>query len=113
MVLRTFPRRVRCEAASAIAESGRQSNKQARIIKTRRTVLKLKALPNGCNQKHRGKEDCDAHVLISGLSRFRALLCHLRSFLVQTKELLVLCVVIVRHEDRTRRRLRVVERVGL
>jgi hypothetical protein len=35
----------------------------------------------------------------------------LRSFFIQVKELLVLGVVIVGHEDRARRRLRVVERI--
>src|SRR5438876_8932782 len=74
--------------------------------------LKAKALSNGRNQKHGGQQDRDAHVLVSGLSGFCTSFCHLRSFLVQTKELLVLGVVVVGHEDRARRRLRVVERIG-
>src|SRR5205814_7163061 len=38
---------------------------------------------------------------------------NLRSFFIQAKELLVLGVVILGHEDRARGRLRVVKRIGL
>jgi len=53
----------------------------------------MKTLSNGRNQKHCGQEDRYAHVLVSGLPGFCTLVGHLHSFLVQTKELLVLGVV--------------------
>src|SRR4029453_6959369 len=49
------------------------------------------------------------HVLVSGLSGFCALVSHFCSLFRQNQKLLVLGVVVVGHEDRARRRLRVVE----
>src|SRR5437870_9749853 len=71
----------------------------------------MKALPNGRNQKHGGRKNRNAHVIVSCLSRFCTSVCYLRSLLIQTKKLLVLGVVVLGHEDRTGRRLGVVERV--
>src|SRR5439155_17034778 len=72
----------------------------------------MKALSNCGNQEHSSQEDGDAHVLVSGLSGLCALIGYVRSLLTQTKELFVLGVVVIGHEDRARRRLRVVERIG-
>ena len=36
-----------------------------------------KALPNGCDQKHRGQENCNSHVLVSGFSGLCALIGYL------------------------------------
>src|SRR4029077_12157080 len=74
--------------------------------------LETKPLPDGRNQEHSGKEHCDAHILVSRLSRFCALVSHVCSLLIQSKKLLVLGIVILGHEDRAGRRLRVVEWVG-
>src|SRR4029077_16631026 len=52
-------------------------------------------------------------ILVSRLSRFCALVSHFCSLFRQNQKLLVLGVVVVGHEDRTRRRLRVVEWIGL
>src|SRR5437016_663819 len=72
----------------------------------------MKALSNGRNQKHCGQENRDTHVIVSSFSGFCASIGHLRSLLIQTKELLMLGIVILGHEDRARRRLRILERVG-
>src|SRR4029450_11027627 len=48
-------------------------------------------------------------TLVSPPSRFCALVSHFRSLFIQTKELLVLGVVVLGHEDRARRRLRVLK----
>src|SRR5438876_1210607 len=74
--------------------------------------LEVKALSNGGNQKHGSQENRDPHVLVSGLSGFCTLVGHLRSLLIQTKELFVLRIVIVGHENRAGWRFRVVERIG-
>ncbi len=73
----------------------------------------MKALPNGCNQEHSGQKNRNAHVIVARLSRFCTSFHDVRSLLIQTKELLVLCVLVVGHEDRARRRLRVLERIRL
>src|SRR5438128_8404411 len=72
----------------------------------------MKALSNRRDQKHGSQENRDAHVLVSSFSGFCALIGYLRSLFTQTKELLVLGVVVLGHEDRARRRLDVLERVG-
>src|SRR6478672_11443537 len=71
--------------------------------------LETKALPDRRDQEHSGEENGNAYILISRLSRFCALVGHVYGLFRQTKKLLVLGVVIVWHEDRARRRLRVVE----
>src|ERR1044071_3163888 len=72
----------------------------------------MKTLSNRRNQKHSSQKHRDAHVLVSGLSGFCTLFSNLCSFFVQTKELLVLGVVIFGHENRARRRLSGLERIG-
>src|SRR5439155_2382114 len=74
--------------------------------------LEMEALSNGRNQKHGGQENRGAYVLVTCLSGFCTSFHDVLSFPVQTKELLVLGVVVVGHEDRARRRLRVFERIG-
>ena len=71
----------------------------------------MKALSDGRNQKHSREENGNAYILVSRLSRFGASVGHVGSLFIQIEELLVLGVVILGHEDRARRRLRVVERV--
>src|SRR6184192_2584546 len=73
----------------------------------------MKTLSYGRNQKHRGQENRDAYELVTCLPGFCTLFGNLRSFFIQAKKLLVLGVVVLRHEDRARRRLRVVERLGI
>src|SRR5213080_1372520 len=75
--------------------------------------LETKALSNSGNQKHGGQKNRDAYVLISSLSGFCSFVGYLRSLFAQTKELLVLRVVVVGHENRAGRRLCVIERVRL
>src|SRR5438094_6567046 len=72
----------------------------------------MEALSNGRNQKHGGQENRDAYVLVTCLSGFCTSFHDVRSFFIQAKELLVLGVVVIGHEDRARRCLRVVERIG-
>ena len=74
--------------------------------------LEMKALCNGRNQNHGGQENRDTYVLVSRLPGFCPLFGNRRSFFIQTKKLLVLRIVVRRHEDWARRRLRVVERIG-
>ena len=72
----------------------------------------MKALSNRRDQKHGGQQNRDTHVLISCLSGFCSLFGNVRSLFIQAKKLLVLRIVVLGHEDRPRRCLRVVERIG-
>jgi hypothetical protein len=71
-----------------------------------------KALTNSCDQQHGSEKDRDAHVLVACFSRLCALIRYLSCPLLKVKELLVLGVVVLRHEDWPRRRLWIVERIG-
>src|SRR6476620_8963923 len=73
--------------------------------------LETKALSDRRKQEDIGQENGDAYILISRLSRFCAAVSHVCGLFIQPKELLVLGVVILRHEDRARRSLRVLKRV--
>src|SRR3954470_17573941 len=46
--------------------------------------FETKSLSNGRDQKHSGKEHCDAHILVARLSRLCALVGYLSSSLIQT-----------------------------
>ena len=101
--------RVRCGAAPAIAKAAGKSKTEARIMKVTRTDLKRKRCPMAVIKSTVARRTVIRDILISRLSRFCALVSHVCSLLIQTKKLLVLGVVILGHEDRARRRLRVVE----
>ena len=57
--------------------------------------LNSKALSNGCDQKHSGQENRDAHILVPGFPRLCTLISHVRGLLTQAKKLLVLRIVVV------------------
>jgi len=75
--------------------------------------FETKALSNSCNQEHSGEEDGDAHILVSGSPRLGTLFGDFCRVLIQSKELLVLGIVIIGHEDRTGGSRRIIQRVEL
>ena len=103
---------IQMRGSTSNCQSGRQSNRKARIMKTMRTDLKRKRCPMAVIKSTVARSTVMRTYWSPVSPDFVPSVGHLHSLLIQTKELLVLGVVILGHEDRARRRLRVLEWIG-